>query len=102
MPHDPGGKDYRQSARAACVRDGRTTIMTSRRVFVAQTLAWLGAAAASVGCSASGAAVRQAEFVGAELPTARVDLGTLSSSAPVSNAEAVVLTQIQPGAKRCY
>jgi hypothetical protein len=77
-------------------------MIASKHVFIAQTLACLGAAAASVGCGASGASVRQTEFVGTELPTVRVDLGSLSSSVPVSDAEAVVRTQIQPGVKRCY
>jgi len=74
----------------------------SKHVFIAQTLVFLGATAASAGCGASDASVRQTEFAGAELPTVRVDLGSLFSSVPVSNAEAVVRTQIQPGVKRCY
>jgi hypothetical protein len=92
--------------------DGRRTMITSKHLFIGQSLACLGAAAASVGCGAasgawfegspSGASVRQAEVVGAELPVLRVDLGSLSSSVPVSNAEAVVHMQIQPGARRCY
>jgi hypothetical protein len=77
-------------------------MIASKQVFIARALACLGATAASVGCGASGASVRQAEFVGAELPVVRVDVGRLSSSVPVSNAEAVVRTQIQPDVKRCY
>ena len=69
-----------------------------RKLEVRTTWALVG----SIGCGASGASVRQTELVGAELPVARVDLGSLSSSAPVSDAEAVIHSQIQPGAKRCY
>jgi hypothetical protein len=36
------------------------------------------------------------------VPVGNVDFGAPSSSVPVSNAEAVIRTQIQPGAKRCY
>jgi hypothetical protein len=77
-------------------------MITSKHLSIAQTLVALAAAAASVGCGASDASVRQTEFVGSELPAVRVDLGSLSSSVPFSNAEAVVRTQIQPGARRCY
>jgi hypothetical protein len=36
------------------------------------------------------------------VPVGNVEFGGASASVPVSNAEAVIRTQIQPGAKRCY
>jgi hypothetical protein len=36
------------------------------------------------------------------VPVGNVESGSLSASVPVSNAEAVIRNQIQPGAKRCY
>jgi hypothetical protein len=36
------------------------------------------------------------------VPVGNVEYGGSSMSVPVSNAEAVIRTQIQPGAKRCY
>jgi hypothetical protein len=102
MPCEPSGKDKPAKRLYAGVPEGRTTMITSKHLFIARALACLGAASASVGCGASDASVRQAEFVGVELPVVRVDVGSLSSSVPVSNAEAVVRTQIQPDVKRCY
>jgi hypothetical protein len=36
------------------------------------------------------------------VPVGNVEFGGATASVPVSNAEAVIRTQIQPGAKRCY
>lgn len=75
---------------------------TCRHAFTLRLLVYLSTASASVGCGALETGARQTEFAGAELPVTRVELGAISSSVPVSNADAVVRTQIQPAVKRCY
>ncbi len=83
-------------------------MIASKHVFIAQLLVCLGAAAASVGCGASGANVRQTAFDGADFAPLRVEQTRVldervNPMVPVhlaSEGSTIAVTFGQPGHKQ--